>query len=84
MLMPYNPLSLPPVQIFHGEEDDVYDVKYAKQLAFELHTNGRYYELNIYPGQKHMFNVYYDLYTENRYMRPVIFRKFRASCFISK
>ena len=26
-VMPYDPLRLPPVQIFHGEDDDVYSVK---------------------------------------------------------
>ena len=69
---PYNVLQLPPVLIFHGDKDDVYDVKYARKLAAELHTNAKYYEAYIYPGQKHMFNVKYDLRTENRFMRPVI------------
>lgn len=69
---PYNVLQLPPVLIFHGDADDVYDVKYAKKLASELHTSAKYYEAYIYPGQKHMFNVYYDMRTENRFMRPVI------------
>jgi dienelactone hydrolase len=69
---PYNVLQLPPVLIFHGDKDEVYDVKYARKLAAELHTNGKYYEAYIYPDQKHMFNVYYDLRTENRFMRPVI------------
>lgn len=75
-VMPYDVLKLPPVLIFHGEDDDVYDVKYAKKLAAELHTNAKYYEAYIYPGQKHMFNVYYDLRTENRYMRPIIQESF--------
>lgn len=71
-VMPYDPIRLPPILIFHGSEDDVYDVKYAKQLAYELKTNAKYYELNIYPGVKHMFNVYYDLWTENWNSRPII------------
>jgi dienelactone hydrolase len=75
-VMPYDPMRLPPVQIFHGEDDDVYDVKYAKKLAWELKTHMRPYELNIYPHQKHMFNVFYDLRTENRYMKPVILESF--------
>ncbi len=73
---PYDPLRLPPVIIFHGDQDDVYDVKYAKQLAFELKTSPCYYECYIYPGQRHMFNVMYDLRTENRYMKPVIHDSF--------
>jgi dienelactone hydrolase len=75
-IMPYDPLRLPPVQIFHGEDDDVYSVKYARKLAWELKTSMRPYELNIYPHQKHMFNVMYDLRTENRYMKPVILDSF--------
>jgi dienelactone hydrolase len=75
-IMPYNPLGLPPVLIFHGEEDEVYDVKYAKELAWELRTNGRDYEAYLYPHQKHMFNVYYDLRTENRYVKPVLLDAF--------
>ncbi len=69
---PYNAMQLPPVLIFHGEDDNVYDVKYARKLAAELHTNAKYYEAYIYPGQKHMLTIYYDLKTENRFMRPVI------------
>ncbi|MGO9119848.1 MAG: dienelactone hydrolase family protein [Desulfomonilaceae bacterium] len=71
-VMPYEPLRLPPVLIFHGDADEVYDVKYARKLIFELHTHGRFYEAYIYPHQKHMFNVLYDLQTENRFMKPVI------------
>jgi dienelactone hydrolase len=82
---PYNAMQLPPVLIFHGEADDVYDVKYAKQLAAELHTNAKYYEAYIYPGQKHMFNVYYDLRTENRFMKPLIQDSFeRLIAFLNR
>jgi len=84
-VMPYDPFRLPPVQIFHGEDDDVYDVKYARKLAFELKTSMRPHELNIYPHQKHMFNVFYDLRTENRFMKPVILESFeRLVCFLER
>jgi dienelactone hydrolase len=76
-IMPYEPLRLPPVQIFHGEDDNVYDVKYAKQLALELKSNMRCYELNIYPHEKHMFNIYYDMKRgENRFMKPALLDAF--------
>ena len=71
-VMPYNALSLPPVLIFHGLDDDVYDVKYAKKLASELHKYGRHFEMHLYPNQKHMFNVYFDPRTEYPYHRPVL------------
>lgn len=74
--MPYDVLRLPPVLIFHGDKDDVYDVKYAKELAFDLRTNCRPYEAYIYPCQKHMFNVYYDMRKENRYMKPALLDAF--------
>jgi len=75
-VMPYEPLRLPPVLIFHGTDDEVYDVKYAEKLIMELHTIGRDYEAYIYPHQKHMFNVMYDLQRENRFMKPVILDAF--------
>lgn len=76
-VMPYEPLRLPPVQIFHGEDDNVYDVKYARELALELKSSMRPYELNIYPHQKHMFNIYYDLKRgENRFMKPALLDAF--------
>lgn len=74
--MPYEPFRLPPVQIFHGEKDDVYDVKYARELAWNLKTSMRPFEINIYPDQKHMFNIYYDLRTENRFMKPALLDAF--------
>jgi dienelactone hydrolase len=72
----YQAAQLPPVQIFHGEDDDVYDVKYARELAEELRTNMRYYEANIYPRQPHMFNIYYDPIKENRFMKPALLDAF--------
>ncbi len=69
---PYDPSILPPVLIFHGLDDDVYDVKYAKKLASELHKYGRYYEMYLYPNQKHMFNTFFDPRTENPSQKPVL------------
>jgi dienelactone hydrolase len=84
-ILPYNALRLPPICIFHGEEDTVYDVKYARKLAFELKTNMKYFEANIYPCQKHMFNVYYDLRKETRFSRPVILESFeRLVSFLNR
>ncbi len=60
-IMPYDPTHLPAVLIFHGENDGVYNVKYARQLASELKGAGVTYECYIYPERRHMFNVYYDL-----------------------
>ena len=60
-IMPYEPTNLPPVLIFHGEDDGVYNVNYARQLASELKGAGVIHECYIYPKQRHMFNVYYDL-----------------------
>lgn len=85
-VMPYDPLRLPPVQIFHGDKDDVYDVKYACRLALDLKSTMRYYELNIYPGEKHMFNVFYDIRKgENRFMKPALLDAFeRLVRFLGK
>ena len=84
-VMPYEPFRLPPVQIFHGEKDDVYDVKYARELAMNLKTSMRPHEVNIYPDQKHMFNIYYDLRTENRFMKPAMLDAFeRMVGFLSR
>ncbi len=84
-IMPYEPYRLPPVEIFHGDDDDVYNVKYAKELAMELKTNMRPFELNIYPGEGHMFNILYDLRTENRYMKPALLDAFeRMVCFLKR
>ncbi len=84
-VMPYEPFRLPPVQIFHGDKDDVYDVKYARELAWNLKTSMRPHEVNIYPNQKHMFNVYYDLRTENRFMKPALLDAFeRLVSFLNR
>ncbi|MEW6349409.1 MAG: dienelactone hydrolase family protein [Thermodesulfobacteriota bacterium] len=75
-IMPYQPLMLPPVAIFHGTEDEVYDVKYAHELATELYTHAKYVEAYIYPHQKHMFNVYFDPRKETRAMKPALLDSF--------
>lgn len=75
-ITPYDPTKLPPVLIFHGTDDEVYDVKYAINLAAELGQANRDYEVHIYPGQKHQFNMYYDLWTETPEDRPVIRHSF--------
>jgi len=71
-IMPYDPQKLPPVVIFHGTDDQVYDVKYALELEANLRAAGRDCEANIYPGQKHMFTVYFDPRTEEPFEKPVI------------
>lgn len=60
-ILPYEPSKLPPVLIFHGDADGVYNVRYARKLTAELQHAQSEFECHIYPGQRHMFNVYYDL-----------------------
>jgi dienelactone hydrolase len=84
-VVPYEPENLPPVQIFQGTADEVYDVKYGEELASELQMMGGYYEANIYPGEKHMFNVYYNMRTETRWMKPVLLDAFeRLVSFLNR
>jgi dienelactone hydrolase len=71
-ITPYDPSILPPVLIFHGLDDEVYEVKYATKLASQLQRYGKYYEMYLYPNQKHMFTVYFDARTEYPSNRPVI------------
>lgn len=71
-IMPYDPQRMPPVLIFHGTEDKVYDVKYALELEANLRSAGRDCEAHIYPGQDHMFTVYFDPRTEEPFEKPVI------------
>ena len=68
----YDPSKLPPVLILHGEDDGVYNVRYARKLAAELRDARRDYECHIYPGQRHMFNLYYDLEKPGDADRPAI------------
>jgi dienelactone hydrolase len=60
-VLPYEPSKLPPVLLFHGDADGVYNVRYARKLTAELQHAQSEFECHIYPGQRHMFNVYYDL-----------------------
>jgi len=60
-ILPYEPSKLPPVLIFHGEADGVYNVGYARKLSDELREARRDFECYLYPGERHMFNIYYDL-----------------------
>ncbi len=60
-IIPYDPDRLPPVLIFHGGKDGVYDVKYARELESQIKSVGRDYECYIYPKQRHMFTVFFDL-----------------------
>ncbi len=60
-ILPYDLSKLPPVLLFHGEADGVYNVRHARKLSAELQHAQRQSECHIYPGQRHMFNVYYDL-----------------------
>jgi len=84
-VMPFEPENLPPVQIFQGTEDEVYDVKHGEELATTLLTMGGYYEANIYPGEKHMFNVFYDMRTETRWMKPALLDAFeRLVSFLNR
>lgn len=75
-VMPFDPLYLPPVLIFHGTADEVYDVKYARKLVCKLDFFGKDYEAYIYPGQKHLFNVYFDPRKETPHQNPIIFDSF--------
>jgi dienelactone hydrolase len=60
-ILPYEASKLPPMLIFHGDADGVYNVRYARKLSDELRQARRDFECYIYPGERHMFNVYYDL-----------------------
>ena len=75
--MPYEPSKLPPVLIFHGADDGVYNVRYARSLAARLKGAGGYYECYVYPGQRHLFNVYYDLDVKGSQQDPVITSSFK-------
>jgi dienelactone hydrolase len=84
-ILPYEPSKLPPVLIFHGEKDGVYDVKHARQLAFELDAAHKDYECYIYPAQRHMFNLYYDLNGSGDSWNSVLENSFEQLCgFLGK
>ena len=75
-VMPFDPKKLPPVLIFHGEEDGVYNVKYARNLASKLEQAKCECECYIYPKQRHMFNIYFDLNKEGDCANPVLTSSF--------
>lgn len=76
-IMPYRPGSLPPVLIFHGADDGVYNVRYARRLAAQLKNAGRDCECYVYPGQRHLFNIYYDLDVKGSSGTPAITSSFQ-------
>jgi len=75
-IMPYEPKRLPPVLIFHGEDDGVYNVKYAHNLADELKAAGKDYECHVYPHQRHMFTIYYELNQPPEARNPALISSF--------
>lgn len=79
-IMPYEPSRLPPVLIFHGEKDGVYSPDYARKLAEELKAAGRDVECYIYPDERHMFNIYYDLREPSDASRDALVSSFERLC----
>jgi dienelactone hydrolase len=75
--LPYDPSKLPPVLLFHGDADGVYNVRYARKLSSELQSAHSEFECHIYPGQRHMFNLYYDLENPGDDDNPAIKSSFR-------
>jgi len=71
-ILPYEPSKLPPVLIFHGEADGVYNVHYARELSDQLRGARRDFECYLYPGERHMFNIYYDLDKPGDEHKPVL------------
>jgi|GEM_PF-581453 len=71
-ILPYEPSKLPPVLIFHGEDDGVYNVRYARELSDQLQEARQDFECYLYPGERHMFNVYYDLDKPGDEHKPVL------------
>jgi dienelactone hydrolase len=79
-IMPYNPSTVPSVLILHGEEDGVYSVDHARRLSSELKDAGRDVECFIYPTQRHMFMVYYDLEQPSDAANPALVSSFERLC----
>jgi dienelactone hydrolase len=71
-VLPYQTERLPPVLIFHGEADGVYNVRYAHKLAADLEAAKRDFECHIYPNERHMFMVYYSLENPKDVDRPAL------------
>jgi dienelactone hydrolase len=78
--MPYNPSTVPPVLILHGAKDGVYSVDYARKLSSEMKKAGRDVECFIYPAQRHMFMVYYDLTRPSAAKDPALASSFEKLC----
>jgi dienelactone hydrolase len=84
-IMPYDPSRVPPALILHGEKDGVYSVDYARNLASELKRAGSDVECFVYPGQRHMFMVYYDLTMPSDEENPALASSFERLCaFLSR
>jgi dienelactone hydrolase len=79
-VMPYDPSRVPPVLILHGDKDGVYSVDYAYKLSSELKGAGRDVECFIYPAQRHMFMVYYDLKKPSDEENPELASSFEKVC----
>lgn len=84
-IQPYEPSRLPPTAIFHGDSDGVYNVRHALELAEELRKAEIDVECHIYPKERHMFNVYYDLDRPSDFDRPAIESSFnQLVAFLSR
>ncbi len=84
-IMPYNPSTVPAVLILHGTKDGVYSVDYANKLSSEMKRAGRDVECFIYPAQRHMFMVYYDLERPSDAENPALASSFERLCaFLSR
>jgi dienelactone hydrolase len=79
-IMPYDPSTLPSVLILHGDKDGVYSVDHARRLSSELKGAGRDVECFIYPAQRHMFMVYYDLARPSEEENPALASSFAKVC----
>ena len=79
-IMPYDPSTVPPVLILHGDKDGAYSVDHARRLSSELTNAGRDVECFIYPTQRHMFMVYYDLTRSSEEENPALVSSFERLC----
>jgi len=84
-IMPYDPSLLPPVLILHGEKDGVYSAENARKLSAQIQKEGRAVECSIYPEQRHMFMVYYDLTKPSDAENQALTSSFERLCaFLSR
>lgn len=51
------PAKLPPVLILHGDADSSVPVREARRLAAVLEERQVPYEMHLYPGEEHVFDV---------------------------